>query len=139
MEVSNGSAKVIATPYEGFEVTYEGDHDYLGSFSYTYKGDVDDIIRARTYCFDYEVEFILKSGLGKGGSLDNTLIIGKDKVYNEGGFRYENEPARHKVFDLIGDLYLLGMPVRGKFFSVKGGHHVNVALVKELYKRSVLV
>ncbi len=138
--VRRGDAYIEAKPCSCFEITYEGEFQtYFGRQKYTFRGNVRDIILARTFCFEHEIEFIRKNGLGKGGSLENTLVIGKEKIYNRGGLRYQDEPVRHKVFDLIGDLYLLGASVRGKFLSHKGGHSLNFQLVKALYKKAVLV
>jgi len=134
ISVRRGDAYIKAFPCSCFEVTYEGEFDtYFGRQRYTFRGRVRDIILARTFCFEHEIEFIRRNGLGKGGSLENTLVIGKEGVYNEGGLRYQDEPVRHKVLDLVGDLYLLGMSVRGKFISYKGGHSLNFQLVKTLY------
>ena len=121
---------------ETLEITYEGEFkNFLGRQRFTFvEGNEEEIVLARTFCFDWEIEHIKKVGLGKGGSLKNTLVLGKDRVYNPEGLRYEDEPVRHKVFDLIGDLYLLGKPVKGKFYSFRGGHSLNVKLVRELAK-----
>ncbi len=139
VRVSRGDSYIVALPCSCFEITYEGEfRDYLGRQRYTFKGNVRDIVLARTFCFDHEIELIKKNGLGKGGSLENTLVIGRDGIYNRGGLRYQDEPVRHKVFDLVGDLYLLGASVRGKFISYKGGHTLNYELVKALYSRLVM-
>ncbi|WP_457600367.1 UDP-3-O-acyl-N-acetylglucosamine deacetylase [Hydrogenivirga sp.] len=140
VRVQKGDSYIVALPCSCFEITYEGEFQtYFGRQRYTFRGNVRDIILARTFCFEHEIEFIKKNGLGKGGSLENTLVIGREGIYNEGGLRYQDEPVRHKVFDLIGDLYLLGMSVRGKFISYKGGHSLNYELVKALYKKAVAV
>ena len=136
VRVQRGDSHIVALPCSCFEITYEGVFEtYLGRQRYTFRGNVRDIILARTFCFEHEIEFIKKNGLGKGGSLENTLVIGRERIYNEGGLRYQDEPVRHKVFDLIGDLYLLGTSVRGKFVSYKGGHSLNFELVKALYEQ----
>ena len=140
VSVRSGDAYIKALPCTCFQVTYEGEFKtYLGRQVYTFKGNVRDIILARTFCFDHEIEIIKRNGLGKGGSLENTLVIGERGAYNRGGFRYADEPVRHKVLDLVGDLYLLGKPVRGKFVSYKGGHTLNYKLALELYKKAVPV
>ncbi len=131
---------VKALPAQELEVTYEGEFKYYnGKCRHTFRGNLKDIILARTFCFDHEIEMIKRKGLGKGGSLKNTLVLGKNGVYNQGGLRYREEPIRHKILDFIGDLYLLGKPVRGKFFSFKGGHSTNFELVKILHKKLVSV
>lgn len=138
--VRKGDAYLKALPCSCFEITYEGEFQtYLGKQRYTFKGNVRDIILARTFCFEHEIKMIKERGLGKGGSLENTLVIGRNGAYNEGGFRYQDEPVRHKVLDLVGDLYLLGRSVRGRFISYKGGHSLNFELVKELSRKLVSV
>ena len=134
VKVSNNGSYIVAQPCLCLEITYEGEFkNFLGKQRYTFTGEnPEEIVFARTFCFDWEIETIRSYGLGKGGSLENTLVLGKDCVYNPGGMRYEEEPVRHKVFDLVGDLYLLGKPVRGKFYSYKGGHTLNYKLVLSL-------
>jgi UDP-3-O-[3-hydroxymyristoyl] N-acetylglucosamine deacetylase len=131
----NGS-RLIARSCPCFEITYEGEFPkFLGSRKFTFRGNAMEIVLARTFCFDHEIEYIRKKGLGKGGTLENTVVIGKEKVYNRGGLRYQDEPIRHKVLDLIGDLYLLGVPFKGKVISYRGGHFINYRLVLELHKK----
>jgi UDP-3-O-[3-hydroxymyristoyl] N-acetylglucosamine deacetylase len=79
-----------------------------------------------------EVEYLKSLGLAKGGSLKNAVVFHKDNVLNEEGLRFEDEPVRHKVLDLVGDLYLLGYPLIGEVFSFKGGHRLNAEFVKAL-------
>lgn len=134
VEILNGKAYVKAEPSESLEITYEGEfNNFLGKQSFTFfEGNEEEIVLARTFCFDWEIEYIKKAGLGKGGSLKNTLVLGKEKVHNPDGLRFKDEPVRHKVFDIVGDLYLLGKPVKGKIYSFRGGHSLNYKLVKKL-------
>ena len=134
VRVTNNGSYIVAQPCSCLEITYEGEFkNFLGKQKYTFTGEnPEEIVFARTFCFDWEIENIRKHGLGKGGSLENTLVLGKNCVYNPGGMRYEEEPVRHKVFDLVGDLYLLGRPVRGRFYSYKGGHTLNYKLLLSL-------
>ncbi|GAB6065441.1 UDP-3-O-acyl-N-acetylglucosamine deacetylase [Aquifex pyrophilus] len=134
VEVFKENSYIRAMPSEELEITYEGEfNNFLGRREFTFRrGREEDIVLARTFCFDWEIEFIKKAGLGKGGSLENTLVMGKEKVYNPDGLRYEDEPVRHKVFDILGDLYLLGKPFVGRVYSFRGGHSINYELVKRL-------
>lgn len=94
-----------------------------------------EIAPARTFCLEKEAKALLAMGLGKGANLKNTLVMGADgPVDND--LRFPDEPVRHKILDLIGDLYLLGMPVRGHFVAVKSGHRLNMEMVKIMKKRS---
>jgi UDP-3-O-[3-hydroxymyristoyl] N-acetylglucosamine deacetylase len=75
-----------------------------------------------------------KNGLALGGSLDNAVVVGDRTVLNEGGLRFPDEFVRHKVLDLIGDLYLLGAPMVGRVRAWKSGHHLHHLLAKELLR-----
>jgi UDP-3-O-acyl N-acetylglucosamine deacetylase len=95
-----------------------------------------EIAPARTFCFDYEVEALKKQGLARGGSLDNAVVVGLDRIHNkEKKLRFPNEFARHKALDLLGDLYLLGLPLRAKVTAVRPGHGHNINFVKQLAER----
>jgi UDP-3-O-[3-hydroxymyristoyl] N-acetylglucosamine deacetylase len=74
-------------------------------------------------------------GLAKGGSLENAIVIGKDGILNEDGLRYKNEFSKHKILDAIGDLYLAGAYLKGKFVGYKSGHEINNRLLRELFSR----
>jgi len=96
----------------------------------------NEISRARTFGFFEEVEQLQKQGLGRGGSLDNAIIIKGDEVLNKDGLRYDNEFARHKVLDAIGDMALAGMPVRGHFEGRCCGHALNNQLLHALFAQT---
>lgn len=96
----------------------------------------NEISRARTFGFFEEVEQMQKQGLGRGGSLDNAIIIKGDEVLNKDGLRYDNEFARHKVLDAIGDMALAGVPVRGHFEGRCCGHAMNNQLLHALFART---
>jgi UDP-3-O-[3-hydroxymyristoyl] N-acetylglucosamine deacetylase len=89
-----------------------------------------EISRARTFGFLHEVTYLKKNGFARGGSLDNAVVVDKDKILNQEGLRYEDEFVRHKVLDCIGDLSLLGMPFIGHIVAHKSGHALNHALLK---------
>jgi UDP-3-O-[3-hydroxymyristoyl] N-acetylglucosamine deacetylase len=95
----------------------------------------NDISRARTFGFFEEVDQMQKSGLARGGSLDNAIVIKGNEVLNQDGLRYDNEFARHKVLDAIGDLALAGMPIRGHFDGHCCGHALNNRLLHALFAR----
>ena len=92
-----------------------------------------DVARARTFGLMEEVESLRARGLALGGSLDNAVVVSGDKVLNEDGLRYENEFARHKVLDAIGDLALAGAPVLGAFEGYRSGHALNNRLLRALF------
>ncbi len=96
----------------------------------------NEIASARTFCFDYEVEALKKQGLARGGSLDNAVVIGLDRVHNkEKSLRFPDEFARHKALDLLGDLFLLGVRLQGHVKAVRPGHGHNINFVKLLAEK----
>ncbi len=91
-----------------------------------------EVARARTFGFLAEVDKLRAMGLARGGSLDNAIVINGSRILNEGGLRFDNEFVRHKVLDSIGDLYLLGGPLLGRFRGLRAGHSLTLKLVKAL-------
>ena len=104
------------------------------SYTYTCSASAfeQDIATARTFGFLHEVEALWARGLGKGGTLDNTVILSKDGVVNESGLRFQNEFVRHKVLDLIGDIALLGFPFIGHIVAERSGHAMHTRLVEQI-------
>lgn len=92
-----------------------------------------DIAAARTFTTLDMVEFLRSKGLIQGGSLENAVVVDGDRVMNPEGLRFDNEFARHKSLDAIGDLYLAGAPILGAFHGYKAGHAMHTALLKELF------
>lgn len=95
----------------------------------------DELADARTFGFVHEVEALRARGLALGGSLDNAIVVEGDRVLNPEGLRYADEFVRHKALDAIGDLYVLGAPVIGRFEARFAGHGINNALVRVLAAR----
>ena len=95
-----------------------------------------ELSRARTFGFMHEVEQLWAAGLAKGGSLENAVVVSGDRVLNEDGLRYDDEFVRHKVLDAVGDLYLAGGPILGRFSAVCTGHAANNALLRRLFADS---
>lgn len=91
-----------------------------------------DVARARTFGCMSDVEPLWKAGYARGASLDNTVVFDEDRVLNPEGLRYSNECARHKILDAIGDLALAGLPLRGLYRSVRGGHKLNHTVLSAL-------
>ncbi|OGR51121.1 MAG: UDP-3-O-[3-hydroxymyristoyl] N-acetylglucosamine deacetylase [Elusimicrobia bacterium RIFCSPLOWO2_02_FULL_39_32] len=114
-------------------------HPLIGKQEKFFQIDTETYIReiapARTFCFDYEVEALKRKGLARGGSLDNAVVVGLDRIYNkEKKLRFEDEFVRHKILDFMGDFFLLGKTVLGKIDAIKVGHGHNINFVKELTK-----
>lgn len=93
-----------------------------------------ELCRARTFGFLREVEALWRMGLGKGGSLDNAVILDDAAVMNPEGLRWSDEFVRHKALDLVGDLSLLGAELEGHVRVHKGGHALHQALVAEVLR-----
>jgi UDP-3-O-[3-hydroxymyristoyl] N-acetylglucosamine deacetylase/3-hydroxyacyl-[acyl-carrier-protein] dehydratase len=91
-----------------------------------------DLSHARTFCFYEEIEFLIKNGLIKGGSLENAVVIRDDAVLTSEPLRYPEEFVRHKTLDIVGDLSLLGRPVHGHLIAVKPSHAANCELVRRI-------
>ena len=91
-----------------------------------------EIMAARTFGFAHEVEALRQAGLARGGSLENAVVIDGDQILNPGGLRMEREFVKHKALDAIGDLYVLGAPLLGRYEGVKAGHAINNLLVRAL-------
>lgn len=118
-------------------MTISFDHVAIGtqyaSFSITEESFEKEIAPARTFCFLREVKMLQEQGLIQGGSLESAIVIGDDQVLNE-DLRFPDEFVRHKILDLLGDMYLLGRPIKGHIIGVKGGHAKNVLFSKQIKK-----
>ncbi len=140
--VEEGGCSLSVFPDEAFSVSYLIDHDVasIGREVFSIRPDRDsfekEIAPARTYCLKREAEALLRAGLGQGADLENTLVMDDDGPVGT-SLRFSNEPVRHKVLDLIGDLYMLGRPVIGRFVAEKSGHSLNGKMVKRIYEKYV--
>ena len=94
-----------------------------------------ELSAARTFGFVEEVEALRAAGLGRGGSLDNCVVIDDGEILNPEGLRFPDEFVRHKALDAVGDLYVLGMPLLGRFEGRKAGHALNNQVVRALLAR----
>ncbi len=92
-----------------------------------------EIAPARTFCFYHEVQALQDKGLIKGGSLDNAVVVGDDAIFSKEDLRFPNEFVRHKMLDIMGDLFLLGRPFKAHIIAVKSGHELNVKLGRQLW------
>jgi UDP-3-O-[3-hydroxymyristoyl] N-acetylglucosamine deacetylase len=92
-----------------------------------------ELARARTFGFAHEVETLRRMGLARGGSLDNAVVIAEDRILNREGLRFPDEFVRHKILDALGDLYLAGGPLLGRFHGHRAGHALNSQLLRALF------
>lgn len=129
--LQENDATLEVFPYNGFAVHFMVDFPVIGPQEFVFEGDyLSQVARARTFGYLDEVESLKKRGLAVGATLLNALVIGREGFVNTP--RYADEPVRHKILDLIGDLALVGAEVRGKIVAKKSGHKLNVALAKKL-------
>ena len=132
---------VMALPYDGFKISYTIDfnHSFLKSQYYELEVNlenyIENIAKCRTFAFDYEIDFLKKNNLALGGSLENAVVVGADGPLNPEGLRYSDEFVRHKILDIIGDLYVLGMPIKAHIIAIKAGHYVNSRLTEMIAKK----
>jgi len=91
-----------------------------------------ELAHARTFCFYEEIEFLIKNGLIRGGSLENAVVIRDDAVLTTEPLRYPDEFVRHKILDILGDLALLGRPLRGHVIAIKPSHTANCELARQI-------
>ncbi len=141
LEVVDGSRRIRIEPSSTPMITYtiHYDHPLIQTQTYRYEHSAHafeaDIAEARTFGFLQEVEALWARGLGRGGNLDNTVVLSQDGVLNESGLRFANEFVRHKVLDLIGDFSLLGLPFIGHLIADRSGHALHTKLVKQILDR----
>lgn len=131
---------ITIEPADGFSIRYTLDYPApIGRQEVEFRldgpsGFREDIAPARTFGFVKEIETLEQMGLANGGRLNNFILVGDEGVVNT-PLRFSDEFARHKVLDLLGDLYLLGRPIRGHVHARMTGHSDNAALARELRKR----
>jgi UDP-3-O-acyl N-acetylglucosamine deacetylase len=137
LQVGNGKEWIRIEPADAFSVDYTLKYpEPVGEqhFCFTLKDAESyrsEIAPSRTFSFVKDVGYLQKQGLALGGRFDNFLLIGTEGAIND-SWRFTNEPVRHKILDAIGDLYLLGRPLRGKVTACMTGHSDNIALLQEV-------
>ncbi len=127
-------------PYNGYKLSFEivFDHPAVDSTGQRVEFDMGtdsysrDIARARTFGFTKDVEMMRTNGLALGGGLDNVIVMDEYKVLNAEGLRYDDEFAKHKLLDAIGDLYCVGKPLLASYSAFRSGHALNNKLLREL-------
>lgn len=133
-------AMLIALPgeTEGIEIsfTFTSDHKVTGTqhFHFSSAGNnfINDIAPARTIAFMREIEYLQSQGLALGGDINSVVIVGDEAYQNE--LRFPEEIVRHKILDILGDLYLLG-PLSGHIIAIRSGHSLNWELAKKIHDK----
>jgi len=140
IEIRLGETVMTLFPDENFKITCTS-ADKQGRFTQFYSTEVTpkiwekELAHARTFCFYEEIEFLFKNGLIRGGSLENAVVIRDDAVLTTEPLRYREEFVRHKMLDIVGDLSLLGKPIRGHIIAVRPGHAANAVLVRKIVEQ----
>src|SRR6185312_11343867 len=141
IEVRDGDKRAALKPAHRFEMAFEirfptaviGRQAIdMAMDEQTFRREIAD---CRTFGFLHEVEALRAMGLARGGSLENAVVIEGDRILNPEGLRREGEFVRHKALDAIGDLYVLGAPILGRFEGELAGHGINNQLVRTLAAR----
>lgn len=137
IEITLGETYMAVFPHDTFKVTCTS-ADKGGRFTQFFSTEVNpstwdkEISHARTFCFLEEIEFLIRNGLIKGGSLENAIVIRDDAILTNEPLRYPEEFVRHKILDIIGDLALVGRPLLAHVIAVRPSHKANTDLAKAI-------
>ena len=140
IELVKGEKKISIEPNNSslevnFQLNYEnkliGKQKNVIDFQ---KDNLKDVYSSRTFCLFEDIEKIKKIGLAKGGSLNNAIVVNKDKVMNVEGLRNQKEFVNHKILDLAGDFLLSGYRVIGKVTCYQGGHELTNLFLRKVFK-----
>jgi UDP-3-O-[3-hydroxymyristoyl] N-acetylglucosamine deacetylase/3-hydroxyacyl-[acyl-carrier-protein] dehydratase len=137
VSVQRGNSSIIALPHDGLKITCTSADDrgiHTQHLTLTIDPDVfmTQVAAARTFTIYEDIEELLKLGKIKGGSLDCAVVIRGDKILSKEGLRFKDEFVRHKILDIIGDIVLLGMPLKAHIIATRPGHAINAELTKAL-------
>lgn len=136
----DGDVQLVAVPHDGFQISFtiQFDNPLVGTqhldLEITPKTFVDQIAPARTFALYEDVKKLQDAGMIRGGTLNNAVVVRGDEIMNDEGLRFPDEFVRHKVLDIMGDLSILGRPLRGHVISTRSGHGTNVAFVKRIHE-----
>ncbi len=143
VKIEDGDKYAELSPYTGFKLDFTIDfkHPALNKTARTFSLDfgkdsyIETISKARTFGFTHEIEALRQAGLGRGGSIDNVIVMDEYRILNNDTMRYADEFVRHKVLDAIGDLYIAGYPILGHYKAFKSGHTLNNKLLRKLFSQ----
>ena len=140
VRVENGASWAQVSPHNGFMVTLEIDFEHKKikesgqklTIDFAEQSYLKEISRARTFGFERDVEMLQKQNLALGASTVNAIALSDDDILNEDGMRFHNEFVKHKILDIVGDLYLLGGNLIGHYEGYKTGHMLNDQLLSAI-------
>lgn len=137
VQVQDGDKWARLEPFDGFRLSFSIDFEHPAieagqcvTVDLTSENYVRELSRARTFGFLRDIEYLRQHDMALGGSLDNAIVLDDYRVLNGEGLRYGDEFVRHKVLDAVGDLALLGAPLRGQYTGYKAGHALNNQLAR---------
>ena len=138
IELVDGEKKISIEPHNSLEVDFQlkyenkiiGKQKNIIDFQ---NDDLKDVSSSRTFCLFEDIEKIKKNGLAKGGSLENAVVIDKDRILNNGGLRNDKEFVNHKILDLSGDFMLSGHRILGKVICYQGGHELTNLFLRKIF------
>ena len=141
IRVEEGDKFAEFKPYNGYRISFEinFDHPMIKNKNTNLTLDfsaltfLKEISRARTFGFLKEVETLRSQNLALGGSLDSAVVLDDYRILNQDGLRYQEELVRHKILDVVGDLYLMGHIMVGEFNGYASGHELNNKLILKLF------
>ncbi len=140
VEVLLDDKRAVFLPHQGFAVQFTIDFDHpafdaahqSAEVDFSSTSFVEELSHARTFGFLRDIEYLRANNLALGGSLDNAIVVDDHGIVNEEGLRFADEFVRHKMLDAIGDLYLVGHSIIGRFEGYKSGHALNNMLLRKL-------
>ena len=131
----DGKRIVSAFPSDNLQITYRVEYEKIGEQMLEYVPGADDYERdiapARTFAMKSEIEYLRSHGMALGGTLKNAILIG-DEIEADGGLRWPDEFVRHKVLDMMGDIYSVGYPLRVHIVAEKAGHEMHLRLAEKI-------
>lgn len=140
--VEEDSCLIVALPASDYSIRYtlSFDHPLLRAqymeLAITQDNFEKELASARTFCLQAEAQGLQSQGLGKGANYQNTLVVGEKEVIKN-TLRFQDEFVRHKILDLMGDLSLLGVPLKAKIIAVKSGHSLNLKLLHKIQQQKI--
>jgi UDP-3-O-[3-hydroxymyristoyl] N-acetylglucosamine deacetylase/3-hydroxyacyl-[acyl-carrier-protein] dehydratase len=140
LSVTKGASSIIALPHDGLRITCtsaddRGIHTQHLSLDIDFETYAAQIAAARTFTIYEDIEELIKLGKIKGGSLDSAIVIKGDKILSKEPLRFKDEFVRHKILDIIGDIVLLGIPLKAHIIAVRPGHALNSELTKKIRQK----
>lgn len=139
--VERGDTKLVLVPADTFKITCIISYGETELDAQFYSNEINseifanEIAPSRTFCLYRELEQLIGAGLVKGGSLDNAVVLHNGAIISNGGLRFKDELVRHKVLDIVGDIFLVGCRINAHIIAIKPGHPTNVELAQQVMKQ----